>query len=358
MSEPLNIDELQLPEEWYWEDEIREIDPPDWLIEDTIPERSVNMLFGEFNLGKTFLALDWAACVSAGLPWVGHDTKRRDVLYIASEGDPGGLGSRMKAWRLRWKHPDLPLRVLFYADMVDLMNIQHLMDAAIDRGLRPGLVIVDTLAMAMSEGENDNTAMTAVVKACRRAQTYTVDGEKFETAFLLVHHTGWTDDDRPRGGSSMPGGLDYIIGMKPGRAKNAIDVWLYKAKRSNKADWGLLSFRIAAIGEDAAIELYDHSELERDAAIEQTSGTNLRVKEYLLEGGLKRGDIITQVAVCKWLAEQENRSYTDFKGLMSIAFKALKDIGYLSIKPGTKAVQVALNPLSWFENTAEQPEEM
>ncbi len=217
---------------WFMEDDLHDIEPPPFLIDGVIPSRSVNMLFGEFNLGKTFLAIDWAACVATGRNWIGRETLQGDVLYVASEGDPGNLGTRTAAWRETYT--DAPLSILFYTDIVDLVNnADQLLQEAVARGLRPRLVIIDTLAMAMAEGENDNDMMNGLIRKLRSLQEYEVEGELHEVAWLLVHHVGWSDKGRPRGGSGMPAGLDYVIGIKDGPS-DTIEVFHYKAKNSAK----------------------------------------------------------------------------------------------------------------------------
>lgn len=219
---------------WYWEQELHDVEPPPFLIDGVIPARSVNMLFGEFNLGKTFLALDWAASIATGKPWVGRETVQGDVLYVASEGDPGNLGLRTEAWRAT--HLDEPLRILFYTDTVDLLaSVDELLSTAVAHGVRPRMVIIDTLAMAMVEGENDNDKMNALIRALRKHQEYAdpETGDILDIAWVLVHHVGWTDKNRPRGGSGMPGGLDYVVGLKEGPSET-IEVFHYKAKNSAK----------------------------------------------------------------------------------------------------------------------------
>lgn len=338
------------PEEWYWEVETHDVPPPDWLIEGTLPERSVNMLFGPFNLGKTFLALDWAACVSAGRKWLGRETKKRDVLYVASEGDPGGLGMRMKAWRQRWNQNDAELRILFYADMLNITEgLEALLDAALDRGLRPGLVIVDTLAMAMVDDENSNTAMNDVVKACRRNQTYERDGQEYEVSFLLVHHTGW-EDDKPRGGSAMPGGLDYVIGMKSeGNVRGFLKLWMYKAKRSNKDDWGPYILRVRPFADDAVIEMVEGDEYATESSLAKVSAGATYVREFLLDTGAEVGTTLRQIDVAKWVADRDDKQVSVYKGTISEAFKELRNIGYLNTVPNSNKIQVGLDPEKWYK---------
>ena len=214
---------------WFFEEELHSVEPPPWLVEDMLPLRSVNMLFGESNIGKTFVALDMAAHIAIGKPWLGHDVEESDVLYIASEGDPGNLGLRMQAWR-DFHEIEFPVPLLFYTDVVSLQkDARDLIDGAVARGLRPRLVIVDTLSMALDDNENDNQVMNDLIKSLRSVQTYIdTDGNEQELAWLLVHHVGWGDNGRPRGGSSMPAGLDFVMGIKP-LTEKTVELFSYKS---------------------------------------------------------------------------------------------------------------------------------
>ena len=217
---------------WFTEDELHTVEPPPWLIEGMLPLRSICMLFGESNVGKTFLALDLAAHISIGKPWLGRGTEEGDVLYIASEGDPGNLGLRMEAWR-EHTQTDYPVPMLFYTNIVNLVtDAKDLVEEAVSRGLRPRLVVVDTLAMALADNENDNQVMNDMVKALRQLQTYEVDGEEFEMTWLLVHHTGW-EKGRPRGGSGMPAGLDSILALEQ-LTETTCKLHHYKSKNAAK----------------------------------------------------------------------------------------------------------------------------
>lgn len=53
------------------------IHPPTWLIEDLIPEHATAVLYGGSNIGKSFIALDWALAVATGLPSLGGFKKSK-----------------------------------------------------------------------------------------------------------------------------------------------------------------------------------------------------------------------------------------------------------------------------------------
>ncbi len=277
MSRPLD------QSSFFFEDALHDIEPPPFLIDGVLPMRSVNMLFGDFNLGKTFIAIDMAAAVSIGKHWQGHATEEGDVLYIASEGDPGNLGLRTQAWR-EYNTCDFPLPILFYADVVDLMSTaSDLVTQAVDRGLRPRLIIIDTLGMALDESENDNKVMNDLIKKLRDNQTYEVDGEEFDISWLLVHHVGWGDNGRPRGGSSMPGGLDYVMGLKSATPDNTVvELFHYKAK--NSAKFMDKTFKQLEVADSLVYEHVNHEDaklLKQNARGTDTSDIGLTFLTWL-----------------------------------------------------------------------------
>ena len=64
------------------------LQPPhqNWVIRKYLQPGTINLLFGALGCGKSLVALDMAASVATGRPWVGHKTKQSTVCYIAGEG--------------------------------------------------------------------------------------------------------------------------------------------------------------------------------------------------------------------------------------------------------------------------------
>ncbi len=180
-----------------------------WAVKHVIPAASIGMLFGGSGTFKSFIALDAALHVAHGLPWMGRLTKQAPVLYIAAEGG-AGLWSRIEAWHrhrnLRWE--DAPMFVVPTA--VDLtVDAWRVVDAAQAVGATPGLVIVDTLSQTYSGEENSANEMAAYLREI---------GLRFRALWgcsvLLVHHTGHSATERPRGSSAIRANLDYLLGVQ------------------------------------------------------------------------------------------------------------------------------------------------
>lgn len=180
-----------------------------WAVKHVIPAASIGMLFGGSGTFKSFIALDCALHIVHGLPWMGRLTRQAPVLYIAAEGG-AGLWSRIEAWHrhrnLLWE--DAPLYVVPAA--VDLtVDAWRVVDAAQAVGTTPGMVVVDTLSQTYSGEENSANEMAAYLREI---------GLRFRSLWgcsvLLVHHTGHSATERPRGSSAIRANLDYLFGVQ------------------------------------------------------------------------------------------------------------------------------------------------
>jgi hypothetical protein len=165
------------------------------LIKGVLDQGAMTILYGESNAGKTFVAMDMAYHIAAGVDWAGKRTAKLPVLYVAAEG---GQGARKRAAALASKHGTCegfyflmhPINLLRAdADLKPLIDTAR--DAAAEIGQGFGLVVIDTLSRAMAGGdENSSTDMGAMVKhldVLRKA---------LEAHVMAVHHSG---KDRARG---------------------------------------------------------------------------------------------------------------------------------------------------------------
>src|SRR4051794_31851873 len=87
-------------------DDLQRLPDPSWLITGVLPAGGLAVLYGRPGAAKSFLALDWALSVAAGIPWLGCPTEQGHVVYIAAEGK-AGLNVRARAWWNAHNRPDL-----------------------------------------------------------------------------------------------------------------------------------------------------------------------------------------------------------------------------------------------------------
>lgn len=178
-----------------------------WLIKHVLPADSTGMLFGASGTFKSFLAVDLACHVAHGMPWLGRRTKQGHVLYLAAEGGSGMWG-RFCAWHKarRIQYEKAPITVVPVA--LDLtQDAGRVVEAAKAKGVTPTLVVVDTMSQTFSGEENSAAEVAAYFRAL---------GARIQQAWgctvLIIHHSGHSATERPRGSSAILANLGFMLG--------------------------------------------------------------------------------------------------------------------------------------------------
>jgi len=170
-----------------------EIPPVEWVIPGEIPRRGLTVIYGTSGVGKSFFIIDRALKIAQDKP----------VIYAALEGE-SGVPSRIDAWCKHYQKEEGELilclgEVNFFDDAESNLWIEGA------KAIQPHMVIVDTLARAMGEGDENSTRdMNKLMSLCKRI--YTALG----CAVVLVHHTG-KDGQQERGSYSLRGAADSMI---------------------------------------------------------------------------------------------------------------------------------------------------
>jgi len=182
--------------------DLAKLPAPSWLISEVLPDRGVAILYGDSNVGKTFVAVAMACRVAV-------DTGR--VIYAACE-DGAAIGGRVEAWTLHTGTtvPDDKFGVITTdADLRSDAYVDALIQAIQSGGA--SLVIVDTLRAAMPGGEeNSSTDTDKLMRACRRIE------RELECLVLLVHHIGKDKKRGMRGSSALRAACDVAISAEEG----------------------------------------------------------------------------------------------------------------------------------------------
>lgn len=186
-------------------------EPPHELIEGMLIERTMSVVYGDSNTGKSFLVLDMAAHVSLGLPWFGRQVKRGAVLYLAAES-PKSIQNRSRALADKL---GTPLDNLFITDCpVDIFDengdTKAIVDTtkAIERsfGVSIVLIVVDTLARAMGGGDENATKDMGVL-----VQHSDMIKDRTDAHIMFIHHTGKDQSRGARGSSALRAATDTEI---------------------------------------------------------------------------------------------------------------------------------------------------
>ncbi len=194
---------------WLSIEQLMDMPPLDWLIEPLMTVGGMVELFAPYGVGKTFVTLDMAMCVAAGLRWHGHEVRSGAVAYMVAEGAQG-FTLRVPAWleAHNLTAADLTGKIHFLPQKEDVPNPKAVarMIAELQAFPEPpSLVVIDTAARAL-EGYDENSPkdMGAFVSGCARIR------EATGATVLIVHHTGKSGAG-DRGHSSLGAAMDTVM---------------------------------------------------------------------------------------------------------------------------------------------------
>ncbi len=236
---------------WYNFTELSNIPPPEFRIRDVMETDSLLALYGETGIGKTFVTLDMALCVAAGIPWQGREVKPGLVAYVLGEG-VRGLGPRVNAWREARGVPaeilDRRFLVLPQAlDVPDSKTIDGLLADFAGFPEAPAVVVLDTLARHFvgyeENSSKDMGLFTEGMDHIRRETGATV---------LAIHHTGKNGTER--GSSALKGNCDTAIHLT-GTGQGTLV--MRSAKVRNAVPFENIKLRLVPAGDSAVIDVAD-----------------------------------------------------------------------------------------------------
>jgi RecA-family ATPase len=166
---------------------------PLWLVDRLLPAGGVCLLVGEVASGKTFLALDLAIAVAAGLPvWGQRACLRGRVLYCCLDSSSRTIRGRVQAL-CDGREIDPPEDLLFDFSALNLAqqaapgggrsaDQQRLLGMI--RATRATLVVLDVLARYLPGVDENAVAAVGPVFSLLRGFAAANPG----VTFLVVHH--------------------------------------------------------------------------------------------------------------------------------------------------------------------------
>ncbi len=178
--------------------------PIEPLITDVMSKHAAVLLVGPTGVGKTFVALSWACSVGTGHDWLGHEVEQSPVLYVVGEG-ASGLNTRVAAWEQAWQTSVPDDAVTFSIKPATLSRHQtwvEMTQVATDLGAK--FVVLDTFSSLAPDA--DETKDAAQITRWLSNMAADIGG----TA-LLVHHPGWGDAERSRGGYQLEANVDEVL---------------------------------------------------------------------------------------------------------------------------------------------------
>lgn len=178
-----------------------------YLIKGLIPAECIGVLFGGSGSFKSFIALDAGLHVAHGMPWLGRRTRQGEVVYLAGEGSDE-MGQRADAWhRARRLKPEAPF-VLVPAAVDLLTDAWRVVETVQAHAMSPSLIIIDTLSQTFGGEENSATDVAAYMRELGRRFR-----DLWSCAVLVIHHSGHSATERPRGSSGIQANTDFLYGV-------------------------------------------------------------------------------------------------------------------------------------------------
>jgi len=201
--------------------------PLKWIVKGWWQQHALMMVHGPSGAGKTFVVLDMAAHVAAGLDqWHECNVTPGTVIYLAGEGHYG-LRGRIAAWK---QHNAVDKLDMFISragcDLNTPEGYNKVVQAVRALPTPPALIVVDTLHRFLNGDENSAQDAKTMLDACNALM------DEFNCSVLLVHHTGVSEEaqHRARGSSAWRGALDIEISVIPPKAAGSITVAQRKSK--------------------------------------------------------------------------------------------------------------------------------
>jgi RecA-family ATPase len=221
--------------------ELLTLPPPEWLIDNILPEGGLCGLYGAPESTKSFIALDIAMSVATGLPWQGNAVRQGYSLYVAAEGGPG-ISKRVRAWMQTRGITDIP-HMAWLIESISVTSESNDMDLLMERldnelQETPGLVIIDTLARCLEGNENEQEDMGAFIAGLDKLR------HEYGATVLAVHHTR-LDGERERGNTAFRGGTDTMISVT--RPQNGSVVEVACTKQKDAEHFPSMEFRLELV---------------------------------------------------------------------------------------------------------------
>ena len=219
--------------------EVLDLPDPVWQIDGVIEHGALACVFGPPGDGKSFLALDWGLCIATGTSWHGRNVRRGAVIHIATEGGRG-IKKRVRAWLQRHDRDDADGAYMVLESMTLTDDVESLIDRINEIGIKPALIIIDTLARSFSGDENNSADMGDYIRAAQRLQEEAGAGR---CTVLLIHHTGKKEKNGARGSSALLAGVDTMIAVSK---KNGI-VTVTNGKQKDDAEFRPIHLKLAPV---------------------------------------------------------------------------------------------------------------
>ena len=246
----------------------KEIPPVKWVVRGMLPQ-GLSMLVGPSKFGKSWMALDICLCVAAGKPFMGWETEKSGVLYLALEDTEGRAKERMLKVL-----GGAPVPEGFYLSLT-APGLGNGLDETLERQLKAlpdvRFVVIDTFQKVRGGAKYGENAYAADYRETGILKRL---ADRLGISLLLIHHTRKMQDasdafNRISGTNGLMGAADTILLMERKNRDDTETVLRLTGRDIESADLGLTfdkeSCRWQYIGDMRELERRRSLEEERQA---------------------------------------------------------------------------------------------
>lgn len=175
---------------------------PRWLIVGWLEMDTIARMVGKSRHGKSFVMLDMAAHIGAGMDWHGARVLPGEVWYMAAEG-AYGMKKRVRAWEAH--HGRRMRNVLLLPEALQVRSRDWDVLCEMARRRKPRLIVLDTQAR-VTVGLEENSALDMGHLVNQMEQLRQLSG----SCVVAVHHLGHSGKEG-RGSTAVVGAVTSEI---------------------------------------------------------------------------------------------------------------------------------------------------
>lgn len=238
------------------------------IYKDFLYEKSITVMYGGSNVGKSFVATDIAGHIALARNWgeklfkpkMKNDKKKRrqiGVLYICAEA-AASYGKRGKAMRKRLSVEKASKSEFPYFTCKDPVNfvggdedaklvVDLIEEIEEDHNIKIGMVVVDTLATTFQGGnENSSEDMGTYISNMKWIQRYA------DTGVMIVHHSGKDQAAGARGHSSLRAATDTELEVTSEKRGNSYlrKIKTRKQREGESDEETIFGLHVVELGKD------------------------------------------------------------------------------------------------------------
>ena len=233
--------------------EVLERPKPTWIFPGVMPRKFLGLAFGLQETGKTWLILDMALRIAAGLDLSGQVCREPEhIVYFCGEGFEDLVHSRVQAWRAYHDFPtgiDEHFHLLEnFPDVADDMDVGAMVNEITKRCSNPALIVLDTYARVLAEAGLSENDPLDVMKFVRQAESLK---RKFGCTVLAIHHSGKDIDRGARGSNSLLAAVDFAFEICANWEAMALQLTCGKMKMARH--FAPLFYEAVPVGESLAV---------------------------------------------------------------------------------------------------------